>query len=99
MARDRGIGPMSIVFFCQSCGSRFNVDPRMAGKQGRCKKCGEQMTVPQGRGSRREGRQARAGRRRCGRGRRISTGDKLAGEVQPSKVVTGAAHDRSHAGA
>jgi DNA-directed RNA polymerase subunit RPC12/RpoP len=37
---------MSIVFFCQSCGSRFNVDPRMAGKAGRCKQCGEKMTVP-----------------------------------------------------
>ncbi len=37
---------MSIVFFCQSCGSKFDVDPRMAGKQGRCKKCGERMTVP-----------------------------------------------------
>src|SRR5262245_60519774 len=37
---------MSIVFFCQSCGSRFDVDPRAAGKQGRCKKCGQRMTVP-----------------------------------------------------
>jgi hypothetical protein len=37
---------MSIVFFCQSCGSRFDVDPRMAGKRGRCKKCGRQMEVP-----------------------------------------------------
>jgi DNA-directed RNA polymerase subunit RPC12/RpoP len=37
---------MSVVFFCQSCGSRFEVDARMAGKKGRCKKCGEQMTVP-----------------------------------------------------
>ena len=23
---------MGIVFFCQSCGARFEVDPRMAGK-------------------------------------------------------------------
>jgi hypothetical protein len=46
LAHDEGIGPMSIVFFCQSCGARFNIDPRMAGKQGRCKKCGKQMTVP-----------------------------------------------------
>jgi DNA-directed RNA polymerase subunit RPC12/RpoP len=37
---------MSIVFFCQSCGSRFDIDPGMAGKQGRCKKCGARMTVP-----------------------------------------------------
>jgi hypothetical protein len=37
---------MSIVFFCQSCGSRFDADPRLAGKQGRCKKCGEKMIVP-----------------------------------------------------
>jgi hypothetical protein len=37
---------MSIVFFCRSCGGRFEVDPRMAGKQGRCKKCGQRMTVP-----------------------------------------------------
>ena len=46
MAHDEGSGPMSIVFFCHSCGSKFTVDPRMAGKQGRCKKCGKQMTVP-----------------------------------------------------
>jgi DNA-directed RNA polymerase subunit RPC12/RpoP len=39
---------MSIVFFCQGCGSRFDIDPRMAGKQGRCKKCGARMTVPKG---------------------------------------------------
>src|SRR5262249_11261623 len=37
---------MGIVFFCQSCGSRFEVDPRMAGKRGHCKKCGQQMTIP-----------------------------------------------------
>jgi hypothetical protein len=37
---------MSIVFFCQDCGSRFDIDPRLAGKQGRCKKCGARMTVP-----------------------------------------------------
>ena len=37
---------MSIVFFCQSCGSRFEVAPRMAGKRGHCKKCGQQMTIP-----------------------------------------------------
>ncbi len=37
---------MAIVFFCQSCGARFEVDPRMAGKRGHCKKCGQQMTIP-----------------------------------------------------
>jgi hypothetical protein len=37
---------MSIVFFCRSCGARFDVDPRMAGKKGRCKKCGQFTTVP-----------------------------------------------------
>jgi hypothetical protein len=39
---------MSIVFFCQSCGARFEVDPRMAGKRGHCKKCGQIMTIPRG---------------------------------------------------
>ena len=37
---------MGIVFFCQSCGARFEVDPRMAGKKGRCKKCSQPMTIP-----------------------------------------------------
>lgn len=37
---------MGIVFFCQSCGARFEVDPRMAGKRGRCKKCGQHMAIP-----------------------------------------------------
>jgi hypothetical protein len=37
---------MSTVFYCQSCGARFKVDPRVAGKQGRCTQCGQQMTVP-----------------------------------------------------
>jgi DNA-directed RNA polymerase subunit RPC12/RpoP len=46
LARDEEISPMSIVFFCQSCGSRFDVGPREAGKQGRCKKCGQRMIVP-----------------------------------------------------
>ena len=32
---------MSIVFFSQSCGARFEVEARMAGKRGRCKKCGQ----------------------------------------------------------
>jgi hypothetical protein len=37
---------MGIVFFCQSCGARFEVDPRMAGKKGRCKQCGQNMAIP-----------------------------------------------------
>ncbi len=37
---------MGLVFFCQSCGARFEVNPRMAGRGGRCKKCGQQMTIP-----------------------------------------------------
>ena len=38
---------MNIVFFCQSCGARFEVDPRMAGKKGHCRKCGQIMAIPQ----------------------------------------------------
>jgi hypothetical protein len=37
---------MNTVFFCQSCGARFEVDARMAGKKGRCKNCGQHMTIP-----------------------------------------------------
>lgn len=37
---------MSIVFFCQSCGARFEVPERIAGKKGHCKKCGQMMTIP-----------------------------------------------------
>jgi hypothetical protein len=37
---------MGIVFFCQSCGARFEVDPRMAGRKGRCRKCGQYTTIP-----------------------------------------------------
>ena len=37
---------MNIVFFCQSCGSRFEVPSASAGKKGRCKGCGQMMTVP-----------------------------------------------------
>src|SRR5947209_1954841 len=38
---------MNIVFFCQSCGARFEVPPASAGKKGRCKKCGQMMAIPQ----------------------------------------------------
>jgi hypothetical protein len=37
---------MGIVFFCQSCGARFEVDAKIAGKKGRCNKCGQTMSVP-----------------------------------------------------
>ena len=37
---------MGIVFFCRSCGARFESDPRMAGKRGRCRKCGQHTTIP-----------------------------------------------------
>jgi hypothetical protein len=37
---------MSIVFFCQSCGARFEVAAKMAGKKGHCKKCGQMMSIP-----------------------------------------------------
>jgi hypothetical protein len=42
----KGDRSMGIVFFCQSCGARFEVAPGMAGKKGRCKKCSQQTTVP-----------------------------------------------------
>ncbi len=37
---------MGIIFFCQSCGARFEVSPGQAGKKGRCKRCGQNMQVP-----------------------------------------------------
>jgi hypothetical protein len=37
---------MSIVFFCQSCGARFEVPATSAGKKGRCKHCNQMMTIP-----------------------------------------------------
>ena len=40
---------MNIVFFCQSCGARFEVPPASAGKKGRCKKCGQMMAIPRAR--------------------------------------------------
>ena len=43
---EEGKGPMGVVFFCQSCGARFEVEARLAGKKGRCKHCGQYTTVP-----------------------------------------------------
>jgi hypothetical protein len=37
---------MGVVFFCQSCGARFEVEARLSGKKGRCKQCGQYMMVP-----------------------------------------------------
>jgi hypothetical protein len=37
---------MNIVFFCQSCGARFEVSSASAGRKGRCKSCGQLMTIP-----------------------------------------------------
>ncbi|MDG3003803.1 hypothetical protein [Paludisphaera mucosa] len=37
---------MSIVFFCSHCGARFEIGEQAAGKVGRCKRCGEKITVP-----------------------------------------------------
>jgi hypothetical protein len=46
MCFDLGVGAMSIVFYCQSCGARFEVAARLAGKKGHCKKCGQMMSIP-----------------------------------------------------
>lgn len=37
---------MPIVFFCQSCGSRFEVADGMAGKKGHCRTCDQRMVIP-----------------------------------------------------
>ena len=37
---------MTIDFSCPRCGTPFKVDVRLAGKKGRCKKCGHQMRIP-----------------------------------------------------
>ena len=46
LAEPKGTVLMTIVFFCQSCGSRFEVGKASAGKQGNCKKCGQRMIIP-----------------------------------------------------
>jgi predicted Zn finger-like uncharacterized protein len=35
-----------IHFDCPACGAWFDVDDRFAGRSGRCKNCGERMTIP-----------------------------------------------------
>jgi hypothetical protein len=37
---------MPIVFTCEQCGRRFQVDDRLQGKRGRCKTCGLVMRIP-----------------------------------------------------
>ncbi len=37
---------MVLEFSCPKCGMQFKVSPKVAGKRGRCKKCGHQMTIP-----------------------------------------------------
>jgi hypothetical protein len=37
---------MGIAFYCQNCGARFDVDERLAGKRGRCKACGQGVSIP-----------------------------------------------------
>jgi len=37
---------MLIVFTCENCGKRFQVDERLQGKRGRCSDCGHVMRIP-----------------------------------------------------
>lgn len=37
---------MSVAFDCNNCGAHFDVDSRLAGRAGRCRKCGVKMTIP-----------------------------------------------------
>jgi DNA-directed RNA polymerase subunit RPC12/RpoP len=37
---------MSIVFLCERCGHRFDVDDDLAGKRARCKHCGHVLVIP-----------------------------------------------------
>ncbi len=37
---------MSISFACASCGKSFTVDDQFAGKNGKCKQCGDVMQIP-----------------------------------------------------
>src|SRR3970040_935088 len=36
-----------IAFSCRRCGTRFKVPDGLAGKKARCKKCGQNLQVPQ----------------------------------------------------
>lgn len=37
---------MNITFRCDSCGSQFTVDAQLAGRTGRCTKCGHRIVIP-----------------------------------------------------
>lgn len=37
---------MSVVFYCEGCGSRFEAPEALAGKQGKCRKCGRRVLIP-----------------------------------------------------
>ena len=37
---------MKITFSCESCSSEFTVDGQLAGRSGRCKKCGARFVIP-----------------------------------------------------
>ncbi len=38
---------MTITFYCEACPSEFTVDDKLAGRSGRCKRCGAKFVVPQ----------------------------------------------------
>lgn len=38
---------MAITFSCESCGARFSVAERLAGKKARCKGCGKTLAIPE----------------------------------------------------
>lgn len=37
---------MLMLFTCEHCGARIKVDARMQGRRGRCRHCGQEMTIP-----------------------------------------------------
>jgi hypothetical protein len=37
---------MPIIFTCENCGKRIQVDERVQGKRGRCSRCGQVMRIP-----------------------------------------------------
>ncbi len=95
---DRGLGSMSIVFFCQSCGSRFDVDAAGGGQGRSLQEVRPANDCAQGRTDRVHGLHpgpGRGGRRRRrggvgGTWRFVAGGDDQQGR-------TGPAHHRSHA--
>ncbi len=47
---------MMIAFSCENCGHRFEVDAALAGKKGKCRKCGGVIVIPTARQADGEGR-------------------------------------------